>query len=149
MKFRSVVLVTLCSILLVGCGGMNLGDQTIQGGIATIHAPCQSGDCLTMGYTVHFEERPDQSAIQTVAGFLQQLTPQQMLASAVTGPERIVDSSVGGDRWEVNLSLKLENASAYENPAEIITQSVSSLERSKADIVAIHQSAPGSTANGE
>lgn len=123
MKLLTVGFFSLFSLVLIlgGCAGIET-DQTLHSGMGTIYSPCSdTTPCATYSVTIHFEDRPDEGAVQTLARVINNMTPAQISKSALLSPERMLGEIVGGDRREVNIAVQIPNPHLHDMNAIIAT----------------------------
>lgn len=123
-------------LLLAGCSAINTSPNTqISSGIAHVWETAPKYNAVIM---VHCEDRPEESAISRFIGVFENISGwPQAVASVVTGPNRVADAAVGGDRWELMIAVGGPKPDAVE---AVVTQAME-----KADLTHDEQCAIGKT----
>jgi hypothetical protein len=112
MNYRTL-LVFILALFMFGCSAKGImKNRTATGGVGTIFEPRGSNKDMAIvrfSINIHFENRPDENTFDKLGEALKNITGiPQAIVTALTSPERTVETVVGSDRREIHIPFEID-----------------------------------------
>lgn len=120
---KYVVFLLLSGLVLPGCAAFEAGGNgELSTGIGHVY---ETRPAYTYTFVLHFEDRPEPSAIAKFIGVFENISGwPQTVASIATGPNRVIDATVGGSREEVLITVGAEKPQDFKAMMDSVAQAI-------------------------
>ena len=113
MDLTKITCLAFSFLFLSGCASSGfMRNRTATGGVGSIYEPRGQKDdmpVIRFSINVHFENRPDDNTLDRLGEALKNITGiPQAVVTALTSPERTVETVVGSDRREIHIPFEID-----------------------------------------